>query len=202
MQEKGACEVLAEAYAFIGNSLLKPMSQTKEVGLEPAFWEAFPCFGDERVEKAVRALHEHAFATAHVSERVQEVSVEFTKLFVGPPHPAAPPWESYYAKEGVSSGFGEPTFQMQGLLREHGLALSGDSNQFADHMGIELLLLSELVRRASGDGTLEEADAFARSHPRVWLGKLRARVDAAFPGCYIAGLLALADALLRMQLGE
>ena len=35
-------KTLSEAYAFIGNSLLKPMTMTSTVGLDPAFWEAFP----------------------------------------------------------------------------------------------------------------------------------------------------------------
>ena len=33
-------KILSEAYAFIGNSLLKPMTMTSTVGLDPAFWEA------------------------------------------------------------------------------------------------------------------------------------------------------------------
>ena len=42
-------KTLSEAYAFIGNSLLKPMTMTSTVGLDPAFWEAFPSFDDEAV---------------------------------------------------------------------------------------------------------------------------------------------------------
>ena len=33
-------KILSEAYAFIGNSLLKPMTMTSTVGLDPAVWEA------------------------------------------------------------------------------------------------------------------------------------------------------------------
>ena len=46
-------KILSEAYAFIGNSLLKPMTMTSTVGLDPAFWEAFPSFDDEAVAEAV-----------------------------------------------------------------------------------------------------------------------------------------------------
>ena len=54
------CEKLAQAYAFLGNSLLRPVTQTADVGLDPAFWEAFPTFGDEGVAHAVRACAEFA----------------------------------------------------------------------------------------------------------------------------------------------
>ena len=42
-------QTLSEAYAFLGNSLLKPMSQTSDAGLSPEFWEAFPTFGSNAV---------------------------------------------------------------------------------------------------------------------------------------------------------
>ena len=35
-------EALADAYAFVGNSLLTPMTRTSDVGLSPSFWSAFP----------------------------------------------------------------------------------------------------------------------------------------------------------------
>ena len=53
-------KILSEAYAFIGNSLLKPMTMTSTVGLDPAFWEAFPSFDDEAVAEAVAACARYA----------------------------------------------------------------------------------------------------------------------------------------------
>ena len=53
-------KTLSEAYAFIGNSLLKPMTMTSTVGLDPAFWEAFPSFDDEAVAEAVAACARYA----------------------------------------------------------------------------------------------------------------------------------------------
>ena len=35
---------LAQMYAFLGNSLLRPMNQTKGPGLDPEFWAALPDF--------------------------------------------------------------------------------------------------------------------------------------------------------------
>ena len=55
-------KILSEAYAFIGNSLLKPMTMTSTVGLDPAFWEAFPSFDDEAVAEAVAACAEPSSA--------------------------------------------------------------------------------------------------------------------------------------------
>lgn len=142
-----------EAYAFLGNSLLAPMTQTSDAGCDPAFWEAFPDFGNAEVARAAAELAAWARQQAESGiareKLVERVSVEYTRLFVGPPSPAAPPWETMNRREGATVGFGEPTFQMRALLREAGLELSNENRQYEDHLGIELLYASELCRRAA-----------------------------------------------------
>ena len=89
-------KTLSEAYAFVGNSLLRPMTMTSPVGLDPAFWKAFPVFDDNAVARAVEACACYAEGAAQRTgageDGPQRVSVEYTRLFVGPPSPAAPPW--------------------------------------------------------------------------------------------------------------
>lgn len=213
------CEKLAQAYAFLGNSLLRPVTQTTDVGLDPAFWEAFPTFGDEGVARAVQACAEFAHETrareaAGGGDAALAAAVEHTRLFVGPPSPAAPPWETFHRAESVTVGFGRATFEMRETLRSLGLEVRNESNQYEDHIGIELLCLSEICRRR-GAGTLEDAGgegapgasagAGAAAPPsearfldeRVlgWLPSLRAAVAKAAPGGYCDRLLAVAEAL-------
>ena len=170
-------KTLSEAYAFVGNSLLKPMTMTLTVGLDPAFWEAFPAF-----------------------DGPQRASVEYTRLFVGPPSPAAAPWETMYRGKDVTVGFGQATFEMRELLREAGLEVRNANNQYEDHMGIELLYLSELCRReATGEGATESADiaAFIEQHPLAWIEPFLDRVSEAAPNGYFAGLLLVAQRVLE-----
>lgn len=143
---------LSETCAFIGNSLMLPMSQTARVGADPAFWEAFPDFGDENVRAAADVLAVWARRASAEGEQaaVDAASLEHTHLFVGPPKPAAAPWETFHrGSSEVSVGFGQATYEMRVLLREAGLELSGPSNQYEDHMGVEMLLLSEYCRHAA-----------------------------------------------------
>lgn len=142
-------KTFSEAYGFLGNSLLKPMTQTPTIGLDPTFWEAFPTFGDDAVAESVAACA--SFAQAAGEDDVEGVAVEYTRLFVGPPSPAAPPWETLYRAEGATVGFGEATFQMRALLRDAGLELSNENHQYEDHMGIELLYLCEMCRRQADE---------------------------------------------------
>lgn len=220
-------KALADAYAFLGNSLLRPMSQTADVGLDASFWSAFPDFESEDAARAIDSLA--LWAESRKGEArdavVTDVSVEYTALFVGPPSPLAPPWETMSRREGVTVGFGEPTFQMREVLRGLGLEAAGPSNQYEDHLGIELLCLSEMCRRrawaldmawtareveahgavrvesagvnAAGSALSdEEVAAFIDTHPLGWIETLEARVRAVRPDGYFTRLLALAHALL------
>ncbi len=200
-------EALADAYAFLGNSLLRPMSQTAPVGLDAGFWTAFPDFGSEAAAAAARelALWAEAGSSAAETDRVRDVSVEYTQLFVGPPKPAAPPWETMNRAEGVTVGFGEPTFQMRQLLSAVGLELSNENRQYEDHMGIELLYLSELCRRAgagegeAAGGAVPDPADFIAEHPLAWIDFFSTRVREAAPDGYFVRLLALTKALLQQQ---
>lgn len=199
-------KMLSEAYAFVGNSLLKPMTMTPTVGLDPVFWETFPAFddGDDAVAEAVEACTRYAEESARRTEagedEFQRAAVEYTKLFVGPPSPAAAPWETMYRNENVTVGFGQATFEMRKLLREAGLELRNANHQYEDHMGIELLYLSVLCARVDA----EEGDApepktaadFIERHPLSWIEVLHGRIVETAPGGYFDYLTRLAQALL------
>lgn len=205
--------VASQLYAFLGNSLLSPMSRTESVGLDPAFWRDLGGLLDGALADSAESLAswaERASAAAARSEVVQRVSVEFTKLFVGPPKPAAAPWESANGPVDSHVGFGEATFAMRERLRALGLELCNENNQYEDHVGIELLYLSELCRRASEgpfgaaacDAAVPDAEeiaSFVREHPLVWVVRLREKVAASQPEGYFVRLLDLALALLRWQ---
>lgn len=211
----------ADALAFVGNSLLAPMSMTSPVGLDPEFWAAFPDFDDSAVAQATASLEEWAKAKAEsvpsADDAIRDVSVEYTKLFVGPPSPLAPPWETMNGATEVTVGFGQPTFQMKQLLRDAGLQLSNENHQYEDHMGIELLYASELARRSvspevASSATLETEgqpanmstampmplSQFLVEHPLSWIDTLSQKVQAAAEDGYYHHLLQLAKALMQV----
>ncbi len=205
-------DLLADAYAFIGNSLLKPMSMTESVGLDRDFWEAFPDLESDDVARAKADLVSWAVSQAEKDrdQAIEDVSVEYTRLFIGPPSPAAAPWETMYGETSdgseITVGFGTPTFQMRELLRSIGLELSNENNQYEDHIGIELLYLSELCRSAAktdpGSSERNEAvskiEGFISEHPAKWADKLCSKVGEAYPNGYIVRLLKLVQALLAI----
>lgn len=194
----------AQAFAYLGNALLKPARQIDSSALDAAFWRAFPDFGNTDVAAACEALAARieqidAESAAAGSDLVTEVSVEYTRLFVGPPSPAACPWETMYRGDGAEVGFGLPTFEMRELLRKAGLKLSNENNQYEDHIGIELLYLSVLCRRAAqGDVEPAEVEDYLSAHPLAWIKDLESAVLEAAPDGYYSCLLAVVDTLLKV----
>ena len=217
---------MSQLYAFLGNSLLEPMSRTKDVGLNPEFWRGLGGLCEGALAAPAEALAVWAERASVGTERpdlVRRVSLEYAKLFVGPPRPAAAPWESTNGDAPSHVGFGEATFAMRERLRAHGLALCNENNQYEDHMGIELLYLSELCRRAGAELAMcedagaqsdtparvapapaDSADAafvvdFAREHPLAWIERFRESVGAACPDGYYVRLLDFAESALAWQ---
>ena len=133
-------------------------------------------------------------------------SVEFMRLFIGPPRPAADPWETAndpYNDKKV--GYGRAAVAMQQLLAAEGLELGGENNQFEDHMGIELLYLSALCGKtaagfAEGDEAVRsvanKAAWFIKAHPLFWMQRFRANVDAERPEGYYSAFLEYVDGVL------
>lgn len=205
-------QAYADAFAFLGNSLLKPMSQTAAIGLDPAFWESFPIFDDADVGKATASCADYARDMEAFSEKqaVENVSVEYTHLFVGPPSPAAAPWETMYRNAEVTVGFGEATFQMRGLLCEADLKVDNENNQYEDHMGLELLFLSKMCRMAPSAATLDGGCSdelqslmiFVQKHPLSWIDAFGRRIAASVPRGYYLNIVNVTEALLKSMVAH
>ena len=193
--------VLAQTLAFLGNSLLGPMEHDAAFGLDPAFWEVFPADRENAlVDEALGSLARwaHGQGSLEPDAALDRVNTEYARLFIGPPRPAAAPWQTMYAGEETHVGMGRPAFQMKQRLREAGMELRCAGQQYEDHIGLELLLASVYVEREAA-GSLEAGTAcsFAQDCPLAWIGLLRERAAAAAPEGYYALLLQLAHGVLQ-----
>ena len=194
---------LADAYAFFGNTLLRPMTQTSDIGLDPSFWESFPDFGSEKAKEACRKCADFAerMKPLGIDAAKHRIAVEYTALFIGPPSPAAEPWETFYQDAPATAGFGQPAHDMARILAENGLSVQTENNQYPDHIGIELLCLSVLCRSAAAGGQDAEghADDFARVHPLAWIAKLESKTAAARPEGYYRLVIGVVRSILEWQ---
>lgn len=106
-----------------------------------------------------------------------EVKAEYQRLFQGPGHLVAPPWESVYRTEDHTL-CGPPTLAVAQAYRAAGLAVPNAEREPEDHIAIELSFMAALydgaaealVRGASPDPWLETADRFLQEHLLCWGG--------------------------------
>lgn len=198
-----AWEQLATMYAFAGNSFLSPMTTETALGLSPDFWETLPTCNSEVISNAAKQLATFAqrqkLEKAQSANMVQEYSVEYTRLFIGPPRPAVAPWETMYAPGNNAIGYGAATIDMKRIIAAQGLQLQGAHNQYEDHIGVELLLLSVLctqqheselaaakVPAINVKASLAFLLHYLQQHPGSWIKTFAANVVAAAPGSYYA----------------
>ncbi len=210
--------LFAQAFSFVGNSLMRPMVAMGEAPLHPEMWEHFPSFASPEVVAAARACNVACQRFVAQSQEVGTPAIELASdeirhLFGGAPMPPAIPLESFYRiPEGEQPGenFGEAAYDMLQRLDEAGLQLGGGEYQMADHMGIEVLLLSVYCDSLAQDFMEENAEFnvrvamqvnavadYVRQHPLGWLDAFYAKAQAAAPGGYVPALLLLEKALLN-----
>ncbi len=73
---------------------------------------------------------------------------DFTRLFIGPESPPAPPWESVYVSRDKLL-FQESTLNVKTFYQQNGFHLPETEYEAADHIGYELDFLWKLSEQAS-----------------------------------------------------
>ncbi|MDW7727573.1 MAG: molecular chaperone TorD family protein [Candidatus Methanoperedens sp.] len=117
---------------------------------------------------------------------VEELILDYSRLFVGPYQLLAPPYGSVYMENG-NTVIGNSTLDAVKLYRDAGLEISGNFKQPPDHIAVELefmyyLILKELeaVEKSDYDTAsayLEQQKVFIKRHLGVWLPEFAERVE-------------------------
>ncbi len=193
---RGIWQLKAQLYSFLGNSLLKPLSEdvSTEV-LNPCFWQNFPLLpANRQMEEALADLVDCTEELQQLSRADAQttVNVEFTRLFIGPGRPSAPPWESLY-REGAVTLFGRPTQEMRALYHSKGLKIERPGKQLEDHLGLELLFLAHCA-----ENVVDAAEqlGFIRKHLLWWIPQLLDKAAAAKSAGYYPALIKLTWGIL------
>ena len=110
---------------------------------------------------------------------MENLQVEFAKLFVGPFHLLAPPYGSVYL-EGENQVMGESTAEVRDLFQEQGLDLEEGFEEMPDHIAVELEFMHFLASKELAAMELGDEDAAAQyerlqtgflgSHLGRWIG--------------------------------
>ena len=108
----------------------------------------------------------------------KEIKVEYARLFLGPKHVPAPPFESVYRTK-TRHMFGESTVEVRNLYKNAGLKIEAKDNLPDDFIGYELefmYYLSFEALKALNEGNdeklckvLKYQQHFIKEHLNVWV---------------------------------
>ncbi|MFB6154040.1 MAG: molecular chaperone [Halodesulfurarchaeum sp.] len=173
-------------YHLLGDLLLDPPDPDD---LETAAQWADRWLAEDPPDAVSDALRPIAEARPSDAERLNEA---FTRLFRGVTWDAPdPPYESLYRDGRLHGRTGE---SVRESYREAGMDVGSDHGELADHLGMELHFLGELLAR----GDEPAFRTFAREHPNRWVRDLQETVLAADPPPFYRGVLDLVVFVLEV----
>lgn len=114
-----------------------------------------------------------------------ELQVEYTRLFIGPFHIPASPYESVYRPGSGGRVMGESTIKVREMYLSEGLDLSGSVRDLPDHLIAEMEFMSYLAGQealswgkdpARTLSCLRKQEAFIDEHLQQWIPKFSAAV--------------------------
>jgi putative dimethyl sulfoxide reductase chaperone len=151
-------------------------------------------------------LFSSALSSPDISQRVPELSLEFTRLFIGPT--PVPLYESVYrSPEGLIMQ--EETLQVSKQYLEAGLLVNPTQSFPADHIGAELEFLFFLCTRWPQEGNPERQkknlkfqQEFLREHLSVWTAPLCDRLFQEAESPYFQGLAKMAKGFIAWDYEE
>lgn len=156
--------------------------------LSASYCEPTPIFREERLFESISGVAEFLGPEAKASaDRLskafdgttdQDLLVDYTRLFVGPARPLAPPYESVWVSpsENLSQ---EPTLAVLELYQQGGFCIDDGINDLPDHIAVELEFVYRMLfesNHAEQQGDHEKAaitralhDQFLAQHLNRWV---------------------------------
>jgi TorA maturation chaperone TorD len=142
---------------------------------------------------------------------VEQLKIEFSKLFVGPFKLLAPPYGSVYLEPGRRV-MGDSTIDARNWYREAGLDFSDNLKEAPDHITIELefvyyLIYKELEAIANSDGeaalaTLNKRKGFLVNHLGAWVSGFADKVEENAETDFYKDLARLTNAFVQKDKAE
>jgi putative dimethyl sulfoxide reductase chaperone len=164
---------LTDLARFIAACYYEPETVFVEAGLFDSMSEA-ASHVDAELEALARRL-----GPAFEHQPLQELLVDYTRLFLGPVQALAQPYASVWLS-GQNQLMQAPTLDVMALYDQAGFEVDGDFQELPDHVAVELeflylLLWRENEARATGDAAALDVIAstkrdFLDQHLGRWLG--------------------------------
>jgi putative dimethyl sulfoxide reductase chaperone len=186
--------------------------------LAACYYQPGPEFAEEKVFDSMldAATRIHPDLAAHARRLGEEFSAEgpesllldYTRLFLGPPHTIAAPYGSVWL-EDEKTLMGDSTMAVQELYHEGGFEIDEDFRELPDHIAAELEFLYLLIYRETEGHRNGEPEAlkaatglkkrFLNEQLGLWVGPFTAAVKAGAQSGFYRQLAELTDRFVKLE---
>ena len=187
--------------------------------LAACFYEPAEMFAEAQLFDSMRlaaeqvdadlAAHAERLGEAFAKDTLQELLVDYTRLFLGPVQPLAKPYGSYWLS-GETKLMQDSTRELLDLYAQGGFEIDESFHELPDHVAVELEFLYLLVfrqnraRRDADAAALGELlrleQRFLGQHLGAWFVPFTAAMAAGAQTDFYRELAALTEAFMRLQL--
>ena len=165
-----------------------------------------PAFTDAM--KAVGVDIGKAFGGQPDGELIDELAMEYARLFIGPGHHIAPYAALYLGVEGASL-WGPVTVWVKGFIEDAGFEYKPGFHDLPDHVSVELEFMQEitsrmaLARKDGDEATVQKLhlieNEFLISHLGKWLPEFCSKIEAEAQLPFFAQMARLAKDFIGLE---
>ena len=220
-EAKQIAKVRGSIYTLLSQCFMQP---TKELvnsiidgTLNDAFENNIGLTEDKKVlEKLVKLKDFSTQSKKLFSEEVlREMKAEYSRLFVGPGHVLAPPYESVYKtkNEDNKTGMvmGDSAVAAKQFYRSADLEISDNYKDLPDHITLELHFMGHLCTLESERDEESEGDQasvrkmqvnFLKAHLGSWVSNFSQAISQATNSPFYCGVAELTERWIKIELDE
>lgn len=197
-------------YDFLGKSFyMEPeIHRFKEASEAKVFYQLLNEVGENN--QGIYLLSHFISNIEEIFEsQIDDLKSEYNRLFIGPNHLPAPPWESVYlSKEKIM--FDEHTLAVRDFYKKWQVVTKNKNKEPDDHIGFELEFMSILIGKSikalneanmeSFSSTIIGQKKFLESHPLTWIDTFSSKLSNNTNHPFYKGLALFTPEYLKMDI--
>lgn len=217
-------QIRGSIYTLLSQCFMQPSKELVNSILDGSLNEAFQgtlaLTEDKKVTEKLSELKKFDIQCQELSREqvLLEMKAEYNRLFVGPGHVLAPPYESIYKTRNKDNEkgvvMGDSTVAVKHFYRRAGLGLSNDFTDLPDHITLELHFMGHLCNlefeRAHEESEASEGDQsvrkmqvdFLKTHLATWISDFSQAVSNATYFPFYIGVVGLAERWIEIEMDD
>lgn len=219
---KRIAQVRGNIYTLLSQSLMLPSKELVNSIIDGSLHDALQgtlgLTEDEKIIQRLADLKDFGIQCEklHLEEVLRDMKTEYSRLFVGPGHLLAPPYESVYKtkdednKRGVVMG--DSTIAVKNFYRSAGLELAKDFKDLPDHITLELHFMGYLCNLEfdkAHDGSEEDQASvrkmqadFLKIHLDSWILDFSQAVSIGTNSEFYSAIVELTERWIKIEVNE